>query len=110
MIGPSPESRGGIASVIRSYKDAGLFARWPIRYLSTHVEGNRIVKLFAAVQALSSFAFMTATRQVVALHVRVAKANRMNTAFRQKLVRRATWTWRATTCRVAVMKANELRA
>ena len=73
MIGPSPESRGGIASVIRSYKDTGLFARWPIRYLSTHVEGNRFMKLFAAVRALSSFALMAATRQVAVLHVHVAR-------------------------------------
>jgi glycosyltransferase involved in cell wall biosynthesis len=82
MIGPSPESRGGIASVIRSYKDAGLFVRWPIRYLSTHVEGNRLLKLFAAVRAISSFAFMIATRQVAVLHVHVAR----RTSFWRKTV------------------------
>lgn len=82
MIGPSPESRGGIASVIRTYKDSGLFARWPIRYLSTHIEGNRLVKLFAAGQAFSSFAFMTATRQVAILHVHVAR----RTSFWRKTV------------------------
>ena len=59
--------------MIRSYKDAGLFARWPIRYLSTHVEGNRLVKLFVAVRAFNSFAFMTATRQVAVLYVHAAR-------------------------------------
>ena len=82
MIGPSPKSRGGIASVIRSYEDAGLFARWPIHYLSTHVEGSRLLKLFAAVRALSSFVFMTATRQVAVLHVHVAR----RTSFWRKAV------------------------
>lgn len=82
MIGPSPESRGGIASVIRSYKDAELFARWPIFYLSTHVEGNRLLKLFAAVRALSSFGFMIVTQQVAVLHVHVAR----RTSFWRKTV------------------------
>ena len=33
MLGPAPESRGAVASLIEAYRAHGLFKRWPIDYL-----------------------------------------------------------------------------
>jgi hypothetical protein len=36
MVAPDWSSRGGIASVIGTYRDRGLFDEWPIRFLPSH--------------------------------------------------------------------------
>jgi glycosyltransferase involved in cell wall biosynthesis len=75
IIGPSPESKGGIASVIASYRDAGLFNKWPIVFLPTHVEAGKWGKLSCALLALSRFVRLLLQRQVGLLHVHVARRN-----------------------------------
>lgn len=73
MIGPSLKSRGGIASVVSSYKDAGLFKKWPILYLNSHVEGSKGKKLGAAFTALKTFAGLLVLRRAKVLHIHVAR-------------------------------------
>ena len=73
MVGPSLNSRGGIASVICSYKSAGLFKKWPILYLNSHIEGSKRKKLLAAFVALRIFAVLLVLRRVKVLHIHVAR-------------------------------------
>lgn len=40
MLGTAAETRGGIAAVLQTYRQAGLFARWPLRHLPTHCDGG----------------------------------------------------------------------
>ncbi|HUI98776.1 MAG TPA: glycosyltransferase family 4 protein [Usitatibacter sp.] len=54
MIGTDPRTRGGISSVIRNWRAAGLFERWPVDYVVTHRDGTRREKLAAAWQALAA--------------------------------------------------------
>ena len=54
MIGTDPRTRGGISTVIRTWRAAGLFERWPVEYVVTHRDGTRREKLAAAWHALLS--------------------------------------------------------
>jgi glycosyltransferase involved in cell wall biosynthesis len=75
LIGPSPESKGGIASVIAAYRDAGLFDKWPVMFLPTHVEAGKWGKLSCAIKALSCMVRMLLQHKVGLLHVHVARYN-----------------------------------
>ena len=73
MVGPSTTSQGGIASVVMSWKSAGLFTRWPVTYLQTHVEGSKLDKLRVGVSALRHFLFLLASNRVACVHLHVAR-------------------------------------
>lgn len=63
---------GGVASVIRIYRSRGLFARWPVTYVATHVDGGRARKLLKAVSAWSRFAARLLRSNDFLLHVHSA--------------------------------------
>lgn len=73
MVGPSPNSHGGVSSVVMTWKNAGLFQRWPITYLETHVEGSKIQKLRIGIFALLRFLFLLASNRVACVHLHIAK-------------------------------------
>ena len=37
MMGTSLDTKGGISAVVQVYMQTGLFQRFPIRYVTTHV-------------------------------------------------------------------------
>ncbi len=69
MIGTSPQTMGGIASVVNAYRAGGLFARMPVIYLSTHADGNVVKKSAVAMLALLRFMTRLAFRPNFVLHV-----------------------------------------
>ncbi len=69
MIGPCPDAKGGMASVVAVYRENGLFSGKRCRYLTTATEGRAIRKLWVATFALSRFAFMLLMHRVSLLHV-----------------------------------------
>lgn len=74
MLGIHPDSKekGGISSVIDIYRSAGLFARWPIRYVGTMASGSDLTKIRVALAALASFVYLLLTRQVGLVHAQTA--------------------------------------
>ena len=73
MIGPSMEhARGGMASVVLAYRDAGLFDDWPIIYLETHRETTGIRKLLLSIKSLIHFIKLLIQKKVKLLHVHIA--------------------------------------
>jgi glycosyltransferase involved in cell wall biosynthesis len=48
MLGTAPEGRGGVAALVAVLREAGLFEREQVRYVSTHREGGFLDKLHAA--------------------------------------------------------------
>lgn len=82
MIGPSLSSKGGIASVVKAYNNAGLFNKWPIIYLNTHVEGTKVQKALVAFVALTKFLNLIFRKQVKLLHIHVPR----RTAFWRKSI------------------------
>jgi glycosyltransferase involved in cell wall biosynthesis len=75
MIGPSENSKGGIASVVLGYKSAGLFDMFNIAYISTHVEAGKFRKLYVAVTSWLKLVGLLLTFRVALVHVHVARWN-----------------------------------
>jgi len=73
MMGPSINSMGGVASVVNGYIQAGLFDRWEVVYLDTHVEGTKMQKLATAVFALSGLLGLLLRGEVALLHVHASE-------------------------------------
>ncbi|HEY4373047.1 MAG TPA: glycosyltransferase family 4 protein [Burkholderiales bacterium] len=72
MLGPDPDGRGGIAAVIRAYRDAGLTTQWPVRLISTHRDGGFVPKLAAWGTALARFAALVLSRRCACAHLHTA--------------------------------------
>jgi len=72
MAGTGFDTMGGISSVVKVYRDAGLFQRYPIVYLATHRDGGAAAKLGAALGAYGRYLLMLLTFRVGLLHVHVA--------------------------------------
>jgi glycosyltransferase involved in cell wall biosynthesis len=72
MLGTAPRTHGGIASLVREYRAAGLFERWPIRYVATHCDGSAIAKAFIALRAFITVAGLMLRRPHAVLHVHAA--------------------------------------
>lgn len=73
MLGPHFDSQGGMASVINSYRENGLFDKWPVCFLPTYVEGTLFQKLRIAFSSMNKLILMIALNKVAALHVHVAR-------------------------------------
>ena len=72
MVGTSHESRGGIATVIRTYREFGLFDRYPILFLTSHYSHSFPKTLCVWFWSLLRFIVYCMTLQVRTLHVHSA--------------------------------------
>jgi glycosyltransferase involved in cell wall biosynthesis len=72
MLGTAFDTRGGIAAVVNTYRNGGLFERWPVEYLATHGDGSSLFKLRLAATAWARFVWLLATGQVGLVHVHSA--------------------------------------
>lgn len=72
MIGPGPQSQGGIASVVRVYAEAGLFADGEVYMLPSFSEGGKIHKLGVASMAVLKYAGLLIRSKGAVLHVHAA--------------------------------------
>lgn len=72
MIGPSPEAKGGMASVVAVYRANGLFSGGGCRYLTTAIEEHGWRKLAVAASAFLRFFFLLLRGDVGLLHVQGA--------------------------------------
>lgn len=72
MLGTAFDTRGGIATVVNTYRACGLFERWPIDYIATHCDGKLMLKLFTALKAFAVCMMLIVRRQRVILHVHSA--------------------------------------
>jgi glycosyltransferase involved in cell wall biosynthesis len=72
MVGVDPALPGGISAVVRCYRDHGLFARWPVRYLVSY--RGRPLALQARVMTIAGARLTAALlrREVALLHVHSA--------------------------------------
>lgn len=88
MIGPCPDAKGGMASVVAVYRKNGLFSGRRCRYLTTATEGGTGRKLWVAASALIRFAFMLIRRRVSLLHVHGASHGSF---WRKRVFMRLAW-------------------
>ena len=69
MLGAAPETRGGVASVVESYRANGLFTRWPIQYIATNCDGTAVQKTLLAAKAVRDFGLLLGEKKRVVVHV-----------------------------------------
>jgi glycosyltransferase involved in cell wall biosynthesis len=69
MMGTDPRGEGGVASVIRGYFAAGLGARWPVVFVTSHRQGTAMAKLAAWAGAWLRLAWLIAARRCAVLHL-----------------------------------------
>jgi len=69
MLGAAPETRGGIAAIVESYRANGLFTRWPIQYIATNCDGTLAQKTMLAAQAVRDFGLLLGEKRHVVVHV-----------------------------------------
>jgi hypothetical protein len=62
------EARGGMRSVVDGYIADGLFKRWNVVLLNSHVEGRLSIRLAAAVKAFLSLIGLLFKRRVRLVH------------------------------------------
>jgi glycosyltransferase involved in cell wall biosynthesis len=72
MLGTALETRGGVSSVARTYRDHGLFARWNVAYLATHGSGSFVRKLCIMLGAIGSYVARLAAHRPALVHIHVA--------------------------------------
>ena len=72
MVGTSFETHGGISSVVNAYRDAGLFARWPIDYVQTHCDGGYFAKWSCAIGAFFAMLLLVCRHPHAVMHVHAA--------------------------------------
>lgn len=72
MIGTDPNAKGGIATIVTKYRQIGLFEKWRVTYLLTHVEGSINRKLTVALNAYWCMFTLLLDGHVGLLHIHVA--------------------------------------
>lgn len=72
MLGPSMNYPGGMTEVVRSYRAAAVFERWPVRYIATYAGREFAARLRPWLAALTSVFVRLARRRVAVVHVHSA--------------------------------------
>jgi glycosyltransferase involved in cell wall biosynthesis len=72
ILGTSMATKGGIATVLRTYFETGLFARWPILHLATHRDGSGFAKAWVFLLAYGRFLLLLAGGKIALIHVHTA--------------------------------------
>lgn len=69
MVGTALDRRGGVAAVLRTWRDAGVFERLNVRYVATNGPGGRVAKARQAIAAWARCAWAVVARRCDVVHV-----------------------------------------
>ncbi len=72
MIGTALDTQGGVSTVVNVLKEAGLFERCGVAYISTHRDGGTVRKLVAFIAGWFCFLRMLLGGRVALLHAHTA--------------------------------------
>lgn len=72
MVGTSPDVRGGVSSLVRSYYRGGLFERFDMRYVPTHRDGTAAQKAVTALKAYASLCGLLLRSPAPLVHIHLA--------------------------------------
>ena len=81
MLGTSESTAGGVSAVIRAYRHAGLFERYPVVHLVTHCDGSAWKKFRCAVDSFFRYLWLLMRGKIALVHVHGAS----NASFWRKL-------------------------
>jgi len=70
MLGPDPiKNKGGIATVSSIYLKSDLVEKYNLTYISTHIDGNKAVKLFQFIKSMFPFFYHLLSARIVHSHI-----------------------------------------
>lgn len=69
MVGTALDGQGGVASVLRTWRDEGLFSRWNLLFVATNGSGGPLRKLGQALRAWLRCTWTLAFGDVALIHV-----------------------------------------
>lgn len=69
MVGTDPDMRGGIASVVSVYRQAGAFDSGTVRYVASHAEGSAVSKLLAFARSFFAVSGELIRGRICGVHV-----------------------------------------
>ena len=69
MVGPDRQGRGGIASVVNEYYEAGIEDQIQLRYIATMKDGSKLKKVLIAARGLIEFCVCMPTYEIVHVHM-----------------------------------------
>lgn len=72
MLGTDPDMRGGVASVVSTLREAGLFERCRVTYVATHVDGGRFRKLLKFARAFALAVRTMSSGSIALVHAHVS--------------------------------------
>jgi glycosyltransferase involved in cell wall biosynthesis len=72
MVGTSLDGRGGVVAAVSVLRDGGLFEREAVRYVATHADGSRALKLRHALAGLGSTLAACLLRRPAIVHAHSA--------------------------------------
>jgi len=72
MIGPGRDVKGGIPSVVNIYFKSDLLKDYNIIYISSHIDGNKFVKLIQFIKALFLFCRYMPVKDIKIVHIHSA--------------------------------------
>ncbi|MCV2349260.1 glycosyltransferase family 4 protein [Paucibacter sp. Y2R2-4] len=82
MVGTAPDGKGGIATVIRQYQQAGLFENGAMRFLASHHDRSSLGRVLPFIQACWSLWLAMCMQRVSLVHAHTSH----NGSFWRKLV------------------------
>ena len=68
IIATSPQTRGGITSVVKAYKSTYLWQKWNCVWIATHIDKNIVVKLLYFIRGFLTFLFYLPVTNLVHIH------------------------------------------
>lgn len=69
VLGPSPQTRGGITSVINSYRSEDVWDKWNCTWISTYIDKSPILKIFYFLGGLLRYLWLLPSANVVHIHL-----------------------------------------
>lgn len=73
MVGPHRRVKGGIPSVVNSYYESSLVDNYDLRYVISHVDGSKYMKLLQAVIGLFNYLWLLITFRPHIIHIHISQ-------------------------------------
>ena len=81
VLSTSKKARGGIATVIKLYEQSEMWKIYHCRWVSTHRDGNKLIKIWYLCKGMMEFVFLLPFYDIVHIHFSLAGSARRKLPF-----------------------------
>ena len=72
VVATSPNSRGGIATVVKAFRETSMWKEFDCRWIETHIDKSKLHKFYKLTKALVEYIFLLCSYDIVHIHVSTA--------------------------------------